>query len=332
MKNKGIISLIIVVAFSLFTNGQTTENVKIPKYKRASEAYGYLIGQEYSLKAIKTEFAQLELNITKAQLSFNSTFGKSKDNLKDYLSEYLGEKEFKDFEVKLVTELISTIATRTYTEEIALNFIVEVEKRAKGQIASPVLETLLSFQFLDKPQDELLGGFTKTFKTKGHPKSKNTDWQIKVPMSWRPEEADRPNIIQKFTSDFGSGHQTIMLMVKEMPLPTGYKFSKEELNDLFTEKEMKESVPDGGKFILFKKMTLDNNIGGMVEYEQTTERLDIKMKMRIVQFVFIRGNKMHILQGGITNKLDSDLTLEMQKYLPLYKLVANTIVVNDQYK
>lgn len=124
-------------------------------------------------------------------------------------------------------------------------------------------------------------------------------------------------------------------MVKEMPLPKGYKITKEELNDLFTEKEMKDMVPDGGKFISFTKMTLDNNIGGMIEYEQTMERLDFKIKIRIrmVQFMFIRGNKMYMLQGTVgSEKTDTDLSLEMKKYLLLYKLVANTIVVNDQYK
>lgn len=49
-------------------------------------------------------------------------------------------------------------------------------------------------------------------------------------------------------------------MVKKMPLPKGYRLTKEELNDLFTEKEMKYMIPDGGKFISFTKMTIDNKI------------------------------------------------------------------------
>jgi hypothetical protein len=332
MKIKSIISIITFVTFSFFASGQTPENIKKEKYKRVSEAYGYLIGQEYFFKIIKAEFPSLELNITKAQLLFNSTFGKSKENLKIYLSELLGKNEFKDYEIELIAELKKMVAKQTYTEENAIDFITEVENRANGQIASPVLETLLSFQFLDRPQDEFLLGFNKIFKTKGHPKSKDTDWQIRVPTSWRAEEADRPNIIQQFTSDYGDGDQSIMLIVKEIDLPKGYKLSKEDQNELFTEKEMKGFIPDGGNFISFKKMTLDNNAGGMLEFEQIVERLDIKVKMCLVAFIFIRDNKMYFLQGGISNKLNSDLTKEMQKYLPLFKLVANTIVVNDQYK
>jgi hypothetical protein len=333
MKYKYTISILLLFITAINVFGQTTDNLKKPKYKRVSEAYGYLTGQEYSLDLIKKEFPQFEMSILKAQMSFNSTFGKSKEGMKKYLADYLGQQEFNQYEEKLMSELKKMLGNQTFTEEIATNFISEVESRAKGNIASTVLETLLSFQFSDRPQDELTSGFTATFKTKGHLKSKNTDWQIKVPKSWKAEEADRPNIIQKFTSDYGAGNQSIMLMVKEMPLPKGYKITKEELNDLFTEKEMKDMVPDGGKFISFTKMTLDNNIGGMIENEQTVERLDFKMKIRMVQFMFIRGDKWYFLQCSVgSEKTDTDLSLVMKKYLPLYRLVANTIVVNDQYK
>lgn len=333
MRYKNIFSILLFILTTINVFGQETDNLKKPKYKRVSEAYGYLTGQDYSLDLIKKEFPHFEMNILKAQMSFNSTFGESKERMKKYLTEYLGQNEFKEYEDTLISEMKKLLGNQKITEEIATNFISEVETRAKGNIASPIIETLLSFQFYDRPQDEITTGFTTTFKTKGHLKSKNTDWQIKVPKSWKAEEADRPNIIQKFTSDYGSGNQTIMLMIKEMPLPEDYKITKEELNDFFTEKAMKDIVPEGGKFISFTKMTFDNNIGGMIEFEQTMDRMDFKMKIRMVQFMFVRGNKMYVLQGTVgSEKTNTDLSLEMKKYLPVYKLVANTIVINDQYK
>ena len=80
-------------------------------------------------------------------------------------------------------------------------------------------------------------------------------------------------------------------------------------------------------------MTLDSNIGGMLEMEQTVSRLDFKMKMRMVQFMFIRGSKIYTLTGTVSSaNMGDDLAIEMEKYLPLFRLVANSIVVNDQYK
>jgi len=325
----------IIILCSLATIsvlGQSTELIK-PKYNRVSEAYGYITGQEYSLNLIKKAFPKYEKEISKAEMAFNLTFGKAKEGMKKYMIEYLGSTDFKNFDNLMKDELKSSLGGQTFTEEMAINFVNEVDSRAKGNIASTVLETLLFFQFADRPQDEIISGFTTKFRTKGHPKSKNTDWQIRVPKSWKAEEAERPNIIQKFTSDYGDGNQSIMLLIKEFPLPNDYKITKEELNNFFTEKEMRNSVPDGGVFISFTRITLDNNIAGMLEFEQTLERLDVRMKFRQLQFMVLRGNKMYMLQCLVdSEKVDTDLSIEMKKYLPLYKLIANTMVINDQYK
>jgi hypothetical protein len=333
MKYKYTLSILLLFLTTVNVFGQATDNLKKPKHIRVIEAYGYLTGQEYSLSLIKNEFPQFEMSILKAQMSFNSTFGKSKEAMKKYLAEYLGQNEFKEYEGKLISEMKKMFSNQSFTEAIATNFISEVETRAKGNIASTILETLLYFQFSERPQDELISGFTTSFRTKGPPKSKVTDWQIKVPKSWKAEEADRPNIIQKFTSDYGAGSQRIMLMVKEFPLPKGYKETKKDLNDLFTERVMRDMVPDGAKFISFTKMTFDGNIGGMIESEQTTERLDFIIKLRMVEFLFIRSGKGYFLSCSVgSENADADLSLEMKKYLPLYKLVANSIVLYDQYK
>lgn len=332
MFNKYTITILLLLLTNISFYGQTPDNLKKPKHEMASEAYFYLLGQEYSLEQINKEFPQLELNVLKAKYSFNSTFSKSKEGIKKYLNEYFDQNEFKKYEDELISEIKKYLANNSFTEESAANFIIEVENRAKGNIASTLLETLLLFQFSDNPHDELKTGFTNLFKTKGHTKSKNTDWQFKIPKSWKAFEGDRPNIIQKFISEYGTGKQAITVMVKDMPIIKGYTITKEDLDELFTEKEMKDMVPDGAIYISFTKMKFDGNIGGMLEYEQTIERLDYKFKFRTVQFSFIRNNKWHILSCNVsTENLDIDLTIEMKKYLILYKLVANSIVVNDQY-
>jgi hypothetical protein len=333
IKNQSFLYLILIIFLPFPVFSQITDNVKKPKIERVSQAFGYLAGQEYSLNYIKNEFPQLENNVLIAKMAFKSTFGKSKSGMEDYLSNYLGEVKLKSFNDNLIVEFEKRMNNQTLTEEIANNFIKDIENRAKGSISSPILETLLSFQYADSPHRELLAGFTTTFKTKGHAKSKNTDWQIRAPKSWRAKEGDRPNIIQSFTDDFGDGLNNIMLMVKDMPVSKGTKFSNQEKNEFFTEKEMKIMVPNEAKFISFSKMTLDSNIGGMLEIEQTVSRLDLNLKMRMVQFMFIRGSKIYTLTGTVSSaNMEDNLAPEMEKYLPLFRLVANSIVVNDQYK
>jgi hypothetical protein len=217
--------------------------------------------------------------------------------------------------------------------EIAAGFINDVEKRALGNgLSTPILETLLFFQFEEKPELEFMQGFTQTFKTKGHPKAKGSDWQIKVPISWKVIEADRPNIIKKFISDYGSGEESIMIMTQDLELPKDYKVSKEEINELFSEKEVIKMTPKGAKFISFNKVTIDNYSGGVMEVElkQTNEDDKSVISIRMVQYMFIANGKMYLLQGTVND--DKDLASKMKKFTPLFKMVAKSIVENEQYK
>lgn len=328
MKRLTIISLFIFY-ISVIAIGQYNENIRKPKYERVGEAYGYILGMEHTLSSIKNKYPQYELNATKAQTSFDLSFGKAKERMQKYMIDIAGEERIKN----LKNEVKKTLSKNITNEKFAKDFISEVESRAMGKIPSPVLETLLHFQYMDMPQGEFLAGYTTTYKTKGHPKSKNTDWQIKIPKSWIAKEGDRPNIIKKFISDYGTGMQIVLLMVQEMPLPENYKFSKAELDDLFSEKEIKEFVPRGGKFISFQKMKFDGCDGCMLEYELSTTTLDQKLKNRVAFFMFIYGNKMYSVQCYISSgKPVGDLTSEMKKFMPLFRHIASSVVVNDKWK
>lgn len=323
----------LFAATALFLMGQPSENLKEAKWQRVSKTYGFLLGQEYSLNRIKKELPELKNDLLVAEMSFDLTFSKAREGVENYLKEYAGsDEEFKKVDQELRKELAKILGDQIYNFETATVFIEDVKSRAKGNIPSPFLETLLSFQYADNPAKEFISGFTTTFQTKGHPKAKNTDWQAKIPQSWLAEEGDRPNVIKRFKSDYGAGNQIMALMVKEIPLPKGYRYSKQELNELFTESEMKDLIPDGAKFISFSKITIDGMPAGILEFEQTSERIETKVKLRLAEFIFIDGNKMFFFQAGVgTTDLSEDLSIQMKKFLPLYKLVANSIVLNSRY-
>jgi hypothetical protein len=331
MKLKYFLTLQIVFVMANALCGQST--LDLTKDQRVKNAYGFLLGQEYSLNLVKVKFPNFSNRIIIAEELFNAEFGGAKEKMKDYLTNRMGDSLFKTYFNAALSKAKEMSQQIEFRDEIAVALISDVYNRANGQIPSPTLETLLYFKYLDYPEKEFTTGCTQVFKTKGHPKSKGTDWQIKVPKSWKAQEGDRPNIIQKFTSDFGDGKQIIMLMVKDLDLPQGYKITKQELTELFTEKAMKEMVDKDSKYLSFTKMTLDSQIGGMLEMEKINSRLDKKIKIRMVSFIFVRNAQMYFLQGMIsTDVLEEDLSLQMKKFLPLYKLVANSIVVNDQYK
>lgn len=323
-------TIFILFLYSTILFSQTKGNIIESKKIRVFKAYGYLIGQEYTLNSIKKEHPELQVNILKAEKEFNIVFGKAKVELQNYIKEAVGNEELKKIKNKVNVELKNLLENKNFSQEEALNFIDEVESRAKGNIAPIILETLLSFQYIDSPHEEFLSGFTKIFETFEHSKSKGTNWKIKVPISWKAEEADRPNIIQKFTNDYGSGLNSIMLMVNEIPVSKDYKFTKEELDIFFTEEQMMAiMVQEDSKFISFKKMTIDSYSGGMIEVEQTADRLDVEIKVRVLQYVFIKDNKMYFIMCSISGIEGANIELEAKKLRPLFRLVVNSIVVND---
>ena len=64
------------------------------------------------------------------------------------------------------------------------------------------------------------------YKSKSHPKAKGLNFQIKTPSGFEQKEADRPNIVQKWTK----GTATFMVLVKNLDQEN---LNLQELKDLF---------------------------------------------------------------------------------------------------
>lgn len=332
MKEFSLIGILVLLIVSSSLNGICQEiGIKKPKYHRLSQTYGYLQAQQYTLDKIKEKFPDLSLEILKAELEFKTNFGKSLQNIKNYLHEQLGDKYY-NYENITSAELKRVLGTQIFDKTSAIEYLVKVENRAKGKIESPVLETILSFQFQDYPEEELKAGCIKIFKTKGHVKAKNTDWQISIPISWQSKESNSPNIVQMFCSDFGDGSEQIFLMVKNLDFPKGFKTTKKDQQELFTELSMKAMVPKGMKCLSCKKIRIYSNPGGMLELETTVDNIGVQVKSKMLQFMFSRNNKLYTLHCSVASIENEDLKIRFEKYLPLFKLVANSLVVNDQFK
>jgi hypothetical protein len=70
----------------------------------------------------------------------------------------------------------------------------------------------------------------------------------------------------------------------------------------------------------------------MLEIEQLIERVDLLMKLRIIQYSFYKSNKLYMVQCGIVGKQNEDLNIRLKKFLPLFGHIANSIVENGQYR
>lgn len=332
MKSLIISFLVLLISFSV--KSQDKLDLQKPKYERVSRAYGFIVGQEYALKRIEEKFPELKIKVLRARLMFNSSYDIAFEGLKKYLATYLGgDTNFKKFENKFSSEIAEVIDTQEFSFEESDNFLTEVNNRSSGEITSPVLETLLFFQYENSPFYEFKTGYINEFNTKGHSKSKGTDWSLKIPKSWKGAESSLPNVIQHFTSDYGDGRESIQLMVKNIPVPRGTKLTSKEIDLYFSEKNMREEFSNSGGFISFSKMSISGNKGGMVETEKIYERLGMNFKLRMHSYLFIRNNQLYIITASMsTSDVNKSLISEAKKFNPLFMIIVNSLVINDQYK
>ena len=96
---------------------------------------------------------------------------------------------------------------------------------------------------------------------------------------------------------------------------------------------MKDMVPDGGKYITAQELLLEGAPAGMLVCDMTEQRLDIANTIRMTQFVTIHKNSMIFIQFNIFKLPSMEATLDQlqQQFLPAFKTVVNTFVLNDRY-
>jgi len=236
-------------------------------------------------------------------------------------------------------------------QETAAQFLDEVESRAKGEVSSPMLETLLNYQYEHNPVDEVNRGFKTKYRTKGHPKAKGLDVQIEYPKSWSLREGNRPNIIQVFSSNNGRGPVYALIMTRdlikeaqgeltheEIRAIKTFEGSKELASELFSNSSLREMANGMGmtnvRNLTTKRILLDRWPGAMLEFIGDQQRLDINMTMYKRMYIVIYKNYMMFLQCEIAKLLDdteNTLRNRIAKFAPLFHFMANSFVIQNQY-
>ena len=181
---------------------------------------------------------------------------------------------------------------------------------------------------------EFTDGNKTKFNTSGHAKAKGLKMTIAYPNSWAAEEGERPNIVQKFVSDGGRGLEGALIITKTLPLPPGTKVTEQELKEFFAPAEMKGMVPDGATFLGGKLTKIEGLPAGMIEYSMRQERAGMTIYTRTIAFIFIHGSTMVQLQCfvGALPTTPTALAQRMAEFMPLFTLMANSIVLEDEWK
>jgi predicted aspartyl protease len=293
----------------------------------ASSVWVFFTAMEISLETIYEYEPELRTEINELNFLKTSNFPNCKKNAYSYLK---NKTNYLSFSEKKLDSLKTDWKTKSIltSKDERIEFLKKSENYLKGNIPSPMLENILSFEYQDQPHKEFVNGYTYTYNTKGHKKAKNTEISIDIPKSWTAREGSQPNVIQHFTSDCGNGHYAVNIMALEMPFFNDEKnnLSIDEINllykQIFTEEYAKNFID--GKFISFKPMNIAGRAGFLVVFEKIAEQMGVKIKMINNMYVFNNLTHLHFV-----NCYNSSENLEenLNSINTLFYMIANSIVI-----
>lgn len=128
----------------MFNPVPSESQIRPPLQENLSKAYGFCAGQQFSLERIKREFLALMANAIRAEKEFALVLGAACKNIENTLEKMLGN-QWHEYRSTMNRQVQQHLSSMSMTQEQAAVFIQKVLRRAKGEIDSPILETLLSY-------------------------------------------------------------------------------------------------------------------------------------------------------------------------------------------
>ncbi len=291
---------------------------------------GFYAGQKLTLSILESNFPNHRPALERAQAMFEYRFGAAIKNIDTILTRESADwRTNKTTFVKQIKEHING----NLTESDALRFVDIINQRASGNIESPILEILLIYDptYMQQPAMEFSDGFAGTFDTASRDKSKGLDLTLRYPMSWEAKEGRRPNIVQVFVSKNGRGEESIVFGVKEISLSDGQLYDSSEL---FSDESIQDMLPPYSTFVSANRINLDGQPGCVVEFDtqQQTAVGDI-VSINTQYITYYDGKLIYILCSLSALGPERDqLNERHKKYAQLFKLIANSLVIRNQYK
>lgn len=159
---------------------------------------------------------------------------------------------------------------------------------------------------------------------KDHPKAKEVNLKLKVPVGWDVKEGDRPNIVKKFTNE----GNTYLILIKDNVT----FFSRKQIREALQEDNfVKEFVQEASSF-LKNPQVIDQSVVTIDTYPTVQFKVKGKMERSGLTFPIIMKcwvvfyeDKIIFLQAmGVDNSEFRALEL-------LYTLITNSVIFPEQY-
>ena len=299
-----------------------------------ARTYAYCFGQELSIERLSNKFPQLRKRLLTAQLEFNFRFKPAVTTINQVLTEK--NPSWVESKANLHAALSKQINVKQMALDRAEAYAAEVENRARGEMPSPILETLLMFHpgYIRAPAEEYLAGFKREYRSDGLGKARGVKVGIVYPMSWKADESRRPNIVKKFVSENGHGLETVSIVILEVPSSVQSPVTAKDLEEI-RQAKMWESVAVGAKTLDSGAVRLLNQPAIWGEYTWTINQAGIDIEFHGFDLMFIYESRLvGVSFQNAISPLDSNETTQQkfERYAPLFQLMISSIDVFNRYE
>lgn len=286
-----------------------------PKVSYALETYAFLKGQDAALDKVAAEFPELSADVRAAEKKLDKAFGLAAYNITQYLKKELEYSQLQKFHNQIDSLLDMQLQYPVEKKSHAKEFLKHVVQRPKNIYGSSVSKGILSFKYHNEPHQEILDGHVNVFETKDHPKAPNVSISIPIPASWLAEETAMPQTIQQFTSCNGNGTEKIYVLLYNLPDDYG----PVELN----KNTVTNFLSPQSTLIRTETVSIDGAPAYMTEVEELIEFGGRTMKIRMLQFLVVKNQKLYCIQGSTLPSLTAEnLEPMIRKNEKLFRLIA----------
>jgi hypothetical protein len=329
-----LIALATLCTASHVSQAQDTLNLNEKATGLMPRAMGYLLGQHLRLDRIEQHHPGLAVAVIAARSRLDSAFPDAMRNMeRTFLANGVSQAQLDELAAGIKAKMVPILANEPIDAASARSFLEAVHQRAKGvDVPEEVLAYLLSASFVDAPQREFQRGWTTSWTSKGHPKTKGTEVVLQLPRSFSKKESSRPNIVATWTSQHGDGPAMLMIMVRETTLPALSRRAVETDLARGAASELAE-LGDDTKLISAKVFSQELAHGVVAEYQTTSDRAGNAAAVRQRTYtLYLNKRGVSLLCSVGTRLTDIDrLEAKMSKMRPLCDAVANSLVLPQQY-
>lgn len=318
---------------------QTTEQQKV---NEMAKVYGYFLGQKYTVDYIKQEFPSSSVRLDLAILEWKTRFYPSIE----YVIKYIETHHPADF-IQIDQSIRKSIPDQIqpYLSALSINniegTISEIEARGKGILQSPFLELFLKYhpKYIKNPTLEYVDKYIQVYESNGSGKSKGLKLRFKVPLSWEKAEAERPNVIIKYSSnrngEFSQFNCTVIdatQLMKDEGIKGATVESElsPELNQGFADDLVKDF--GGTKASKVRNITIDNHPSLCFVYDMSMERAGNKVNAKAFTcLTFFRNYMIYFTMMVGSSEDPEKLPINVDGQYQLFNRMLNDIVILSQY-